>query len=211
MSEEIPTVSGVIAAGIRIGNGDYREVYRQGNTAGKIVKPQWKTLVGKLLLKVKFGTDDINALEKFNYEHYVAQIPVRIRDYFISVTGRSFSKSGDLITCELAANSDGTPAKRIKDYGLGGISDRMFWDRMGILEKVLIDWEIPFFGINAENVLVREWKELNVGCDKYPIVVDLKRFGYRTTVFQPQVKLKKGFEAKIHRAFDRLRQEYNVA
>ena len=202
------TVSGVIAAGVKIGDGYYREVYRQGNTAGKIVKPQWNTLVGKLLLKIKFGTGDLNALEKFNYEHHVAEMPVRIRDYFVHVTGRSFSKSGDLITCELAKNSDGTPAKRLKDYG--PVNDRMFWNRIGILEKALIEWEVPFFGINDENVLVREWREPNVGCDKYPIVVDLKRFGYRTTVFQPQVKIKKGFEAKIHRAFARLSEEYKM-
>jgi hypothetical protein len=124
------------------------------------------------------------------------------------VTERNSSKSGDIVLCELAKNSDGTPAKRLKDYGPIPISDTMFWNRMGILEKMLIEWKIPFFGINDENVLVREYRELNIGCEKYPIVADLKRFGKRTNAFQFQTLFTEGIEAKIRRAFERLRKEH---
>jgi len=208
MSEEKTTVSGVIAAGVKIGGGKYREVYRQGETAAKIVKPKWETRIGRMRLWIKFGTSDLNKLEKFNYDNYIASLPVVVSDYFAHITGRSCSQSGDLVICELAKNSDKTPARRLKDYG--SINDLMFWNRISILEKALIEWKVPFFGINDENVLVREWRELNVGYERYPIIVDLKRCGYRTTVFQPQVQIKKGFEAKIHRAFDKLRKEYKV-
>jgi hypothetical protein len=208
MGEDV-SVSGLVGRLEKIAEGRYREVFREGKYAVKVVKPYirkawgWVNLPTRLYARVAFGNTDLNALEYNNYRNCIELLPVNIRDRFLPIMGVSETQTGSMCRCELVTNADGSISKTLAEHG--HVRDKYFWFKLGEVENALLKWEIPYFNISDKNLLVRK-----DGIDCYPLFVDHKRMGKMCTIMQPNAWTDMGAERKIKREFRRLYLQYAI-
>ena len=194
----------------RIGGGAYREVYREGNLAIKVLKPYVKKDYGLfsinfpafLYTKIQFGIEDFNKFEYDNYRQMIGLVPLELRDSFAKIIRVEQNQNGSLSINELVTDADGCVSKTLKQYG--EVRNSKFWERFNELEQLFLSNNISLFDINSENILV---KELENG-DTTPVLVDYKRFGTRTYPFQFGLLTESGVRKKIKRRFARIRDSY---
>jgi hypothetical protein len=201
--------SGLVGKLEKIAEGRYREVYKEGKWAVKVVKPYirkvwgWVNFPTRLYAKFAFGNTDLNALEYRNYNNCIGLLPLHIRDRFLPIMGVSETPSGSLCRCELVTDADGSISKTLADHG--NVRDKHFWYIIGEIESALLKQEIPYFNISDKNLLVRR-----DGVDCYPMFVDHKRVGKMSTILQPNAWTDIGAERKIRREFKRLYERYAI-
>jgi hypothetical protein len=194
---------------VKIGEGKYREVYRVGNFAIKMLKHSVRKNYGffhvdfpsQWYTKHKFGIKDFNQFEYDMFREFIERVPVDFRDRFAhihsvgKIDGKSYSLS------DLAINGDGNPSKTLAQYG--EIGSYNFWSQIEELEGVLTDNSIPIMDIRGENIMVQETSE-----GVAPVFIDFKRYGGRTYSVQFWLSSEKQLVAKMQRRFERLRELY---
>jgi hypothetical protein len=205
---EDSTVSGLVGKLEKIAEGRYREVFREGKWAVKVVKQyirkaRWFNFPTRLYARVVFGNTDLNAIEYKNYRDCIELLPMNIRDRFLPIMGISETSTGSICRCELVTNSDGSISKTLAEHG--HVRDKYFWYILGEVERALLKLEIPYFNISNKNLLVRR-----DGVDCYPLFVDHKRMGKMSTILQPHAWTEIGAERKIRREFKQLYDRYAI-
>ena len=200
-----------LAKAEKIGQGRYREVFRMGDLALKVLKSHVRKNYGlfhidypmKVYTKYKFGIADFNQFEFEMYQGFIDRIPLNLRNRFYrihsvdNVGGRSY------LLADLVLDDDGSLSKPLSKQGK---SDNHFWERVKELEEVLIDKEVPVLDIRGENILVQ-----NTAQGVIPVMVDYKRFGRKTYPFQFGLSSKKSMIKKQRRRFQRLREQYQLS
>lgn len=193
----------------KIGEGRYREIFRVGDEALKLMKPYVRKDYGlfhvnfpaELYTKHKFGISDFNRFEYESYMGFIERIPKEFRGMFSRVhsfgrhNNRSFSLS------DLVVNSDNEISKPLSEYGQ--VDNLKFWEKITRLEEMLVSEKVPLLDIRGENIVVREEKgELT------PVVIDFKRYGRRTYPMQIWLLSEQKLIGKMRRRFQRLKEMY---
>jgi hypothetical protein len=200
-----------IALGPKIGEGRYREVFQIGDeTCAKFLRRTLEKNYGifsitfpmKTYNLLKFRTSDFNQLELQNYNDLMKRIPESSHQYFAHINGLETIDGQSVSIYQLIRNSDGSISKSLKNFG--PVDSVEFWDSIEHLRKIILDLEIPYFGVNDDNILVQQ-EESRIK----PVFVDYKRVGMKTYPFQPWVCMHGEKAKKINRLFGRLNKYRN--
>jgi hypothetical protein len=191
---------------LKIGEGGYREVFQTDDeTCAKFLRRTREKNYGPFSIAfpmrpytlLKFGTSDFNELELQNYNYLMSRVPESSHQYFARINGLETIDGQSVSICQLIRDSDGSISKSLKKFG--PVDSVEFWDSIEHLRKIILDLGIPYFGVNADNIVVRQ-EESRVK----PVFVDYKRVGMRTYPFQPWVCMRGKKAKKINRLFGRL-------
>ncbi len=194
----------------KIGEGRYREVYREGDKALKFLKPNVIRNYGplKIIIPTKlytffnFGISDFNRFEYEKYKEFENKIPEEFEHNFSKIYGIEKRGKESVSISDLTLNWDKTLSKPLSKYGL--LDDEDFWKEIDRLEEMLIERDIMILDIRGENILVKETSEA-----KSPVLIDYKRYGGRTYrkqfIFSRPQLIK-----KLKRKFQRLRELHKI-
>ena len=211
-SQSSPWVMGELTLDNRIGNGHYRETYRDGFLLYKVGKSHIRKRIGpfnlyfpsSLYTLIVFGTTDINSMEYKNYLDIIGKVPEPLRDSFAQIFG-VFQSNGKMISInETVANHDGRVSPSLKVHGY--VSNPYFWSRMAELEELFTSKDLTFFNINGGNIVV---KELEDG-SKIPVFIDYKRTGVRNYPLQLNLLLESERVKRTKNKFSRIREKYQI-
>jgi len=191
----------------KIGEGRYREVYRVGKTAVKLIKPFIRKNYGVFSVdlptnaytKIKFGVEDFNLVEYENYRNLIQSVPRELRRNFADIYWTGVLNGRSASVSDLVCDCDGNLSKNLGSFGR--VEDDFFWERMEMLEKELLRNPVTLLDIRAENIMVK-----NDGRNLVPVFVDYKRCGAQSYTFQPWLISKEQQKKKIARRFRRLRK-----
>ncbi len=194
---------------VKIGEGRYREVFRVGDYALKILKPHVRKNYGffhvdfpsHLYTKHKFGIGDFNQFEYDMFRDFIERVPAELRERFAhihsvgEIKGRSYSLS------DMVINEDGSLSSTLTQHG--ELDNYDFWRQIDELEVVLAEKSIPIMDICGENIIVQE-----VDGKVAPVLIDFKRYGGRTYPVQIWLSSEKQLIRKMQRRFQKLRELY---
>jgi len=195
----------------KVGEGAYREVYRTGKKALKVLrKYRTKSYLlfsykypMKLYLKLKFGFEDFNQYEYENYQTFKSLISNELHSNFAKIYTILKKDNIPTLSSELIQDFDGVVSKSLKAYG--PVDDKGFWNKLNLLVEFLIENEIFLLDLRPENILVRKKIEGTLE----PVFFDYKRLGAKTYPFQFFFGGKGRMIKKMRRRLIRMRSDYN--
>lgn len=190
----------------KIGEGTYREVYRAGDKALKILKPHIHKFnvdfPTSLFTKLEYGIADFNQYEYNTYQRFIKKIPEGLRGRFAKIYSAGCYNGRSASLSELITNENGGISKSLSKFG--PVSDKNFWNEIDQLESLLLEKRIFLIDIRKENVMVKESEGKLT-----PVLFDYKRIGARTRPFQPWLRLfPSQLAEKVKIKFQELREEY---
>jgi len=193
----------------QVGEGRHRDVYRLGDQAVTILKPQLRKdyklfsvmFPAKLYGLLKYGSADLNKTEEENYRALRAALPREQHGMLTHIHKTGTFNGASYSVSDLVLNADGSVAQPLCRHG--PVRDKGFWEQLASLERTLSERVIPYWEINEHDVVVQRTEN-----GAQPKLVDYKRMGQRTYVFQPHLLFPKAIVGKIRRKFLRLKLFY---
>lgn len=194
---------------VKIGEGRYREVFRLGDQAFKILKPCVRKeysffhvdFPAELYTKYKFGIPDFNQFEYEVYKDFIKSIPEDFKGMFVHIhkVGRYGNRSFSL--SDLVVDGNCEVSKSLLEHK--PVEDQKFWERLDCMEEVLASRNVPILDIRGENIVVKEERG-----ELFPVMIDYKRYGNKSYPMQVWLLSEQRLIGKMRRRFRRLREVY---
>ena len=151
---------------------------------------------------LKFGTTNIN---KADWENYQA-LPEIVKQQF---TPKTRMERG-VIFQDIVMDFDGAPSLSMDDHyrQFGKIDNVYFWTKIEELRGIFLNAkQLPFDIFHGGyNIMIKKTSE-----DTWlPIIIDFKRLGKRSYLFQPQLLLNSEMRKKFLRRFKRFEDKYRA-
>lgn len=193
----------------KIGEGQYREVFRSGPFAVKLLKKfrvreRWFHAAPRPLqpyVEEKYGIEDLNQHEFDHYRRLAEVVPAELRGNFCAVHWAGYHQGQSVSLSDLVINDDGRLAQPLAREGR--ILDPEFWSALDKIEMLLLDAGLFFTGINPDNLLVRK-----KGGVIQPVIVDYKWLGREAYPLQFWLRCRSGLVKKMSGKFRAIREGY---
>ncbi len=202
-------VNPALFAAEKIGEGQYREVFRSGPFALKLLKKfrvreRWRhawQLPLQPYVEEKYGIEDLNQHEFENYRKLAEVAPADLRGNFCIVHWAGYHQGHSVSLSDLTVNDDGGLAQPLVREGR--VLDPEFWRALNKIEALLLDTGLFFTGINPDNILVRKKDGVT-----QPVIVDYKWLGREAYPLQFWLRCRAGLVKKIAGKFETIRLRF---
>lgn len=199
-----------IILGEKIGEGRHRIVYEISKSENYCVKvPKAVTILPfgimgldecvELYNNFQFRKNfEFNEREFGEYQMLIDRVPDEFKKYFATVERLEKSGSNYFLVCQTIRDNNGKVTRTLHDYG--NVRDKLFWEKVDKLRKMVLREKIPFMGVHDKNIGVRVEEDLS------PVFWDFKRVGFEGFAYPLQFwnRLPRMQKRKIERTFERL-------
>ncbi|MBU1197297.1 PhoP regulatory network YrbL family protein [Candidatus Micrarchaeota archaeon] len=153
-------------------------------------------------IRWKYGSTDLNRMEKDNYNRCFSHSPRRLSDCFAKVLKLEGSGLNSVLHMERVRNADGTPATPLS-MNQGKLNPH-FWSKFDELINYFKSNKTPLMDLHPDNIMVK-----NIGEGKsIPVIIDYKLMDGRMFPFQPDTWFNRGAINKMLRKAEKIRREF---
>lgn len=192
----------------KISEGRFRYVYRYNGWAIKKPKPYiFKTL---LSIKVRIPTSlytlanyAIRDFSNYEYEQYqsiISKMPSDLHKCYAKVHRPIKNDKTCYSITQLVTDHGGQTSKTLSEYGT--VKDEQFWSLIDEMEKRFSENRMYYFSVGPPNICVNRQADGRL----IPVLIDYKRFGRRTFLWQPLLFIPYFSRRKMRRRFQKLRE-----